>query len=174
MVIFARFHVKKLLNEAMDQLRQAERKEHAALKGHKYTFLKNPENLSAKRQDQLADLIKLYPTLGEAYRLKVLFDDVWQMPTPEAAAFFLEEWVAEVERQKIGPFMKFGRTVMVHKRGIINFCVTKISNGILEGINNKIQFAKRRARGYRNSDNFINMIYFLCSKLKFTYLLNST
>lgn len=174
MVIFARFHVKKLLNEAMDQLRQAERKEHAALKGHKYTFLKNPENLSAKRQDQLADLIKLYPTLGEAYRLKVLFDDVWQMPTPEAAASFLEEWVAEVECQKIGPFMKFGRTVMVHKRGIINFCVTKISNGILEGINNKIQFAKRRARGYRNSDNFINMIYFLCSRLKFTYPLNST
>lgn len=96
------------------------------------------------------------------------------MPTPEAASAFLEDWVAEVERQKIGPFMKFGRTIMVHKYGIINFCVTKISNGILEGINNKIQVAKRRARGYRNTDNFINMIYFLCGKLKFTYPLKTT
>lgn len=83
---FDRFHVKKLLNEAMDQLRQAERKEHIQLKGHKYTFLKNPENLSTKRQDELAALIKLYPMLGEAYRLKVLFDDIWQMPTPEDAS----------------------------------------------------------------------------------------
>ncbi|SDW77507.1 Transposase [Nitrosomonas communis] len=39
---------------------------------------------------------------------------------------------------------------------------------ILESINNKIQLAKRRARGYRNINNFINMIYFLYGKLRFT------
>jgi len=39
-------------------------------------------------------------------------------------------------------------------------------------INSKIQMAKRRVRGYRNTDNFINMIYFLCLKLKFSYPLN--
>ncbi|HHT30190.1 MAG TPA: transposase, partial [Petrimonas mucosa] len=33
----------------------------------------------------------------------------------------------------------------------------------------KIQLAKKRARGYRNSRNFINMIYFTCGKLKFDY-----
>ena len=45
---FDRFHVVKLLNEAMDQVRKTERKEHAELSGHKYTFLKNKENLSIK------------------------------------------------------------------------------------------------------------------------------
>ncbi|MGB4664797.1 MAG: transposase, partial [Bacteroidales bacterium] len=45
----------------------------------------------------------------------------------------------------------------------------KITTGVIEGINNKIQLAKRRARGYRNINNFINMIYFLCAKLKFDY-----
>ncbi|MGB4490049.1 MAG: transposase, partial [Bacteroidales bacterium] len=45
----------------------------------------------------------------------------------------------------------------------------KITTGVIEGINNKIQLAKRRARGYRNINNFINMIYFLCGKLKFDY-----
>jgi hypothetical protein len=39
----------------------------------------------------------------------------------------------------------------------------------MEGINNKIQLAKRRARGYRNIDNYINMIYFIADKMKFNY-----
>ncbi len=51
---------------------------------------------------------------------------------------------------------------------------TKITNGILEGLNCKIQLAKRRARGYRNIENFKNMIYFLCGKLKFDYPLYFT
>jgi len=68
-ITFDRFHVVKLLNEAMNQVRIAERKEHDALKGHKYTFLKNRENLSDKKEKELDELIKLYPTLGEAYRL---------------------------------------------------------------------------------------------------------
>ena len=69
--------------------------------------------------------------------------------------------------------MKFARTVKAHLSGIINFVETHITNAILESVNNKIQMAKRRARGYRNVDNFINMIYFLCGKLKFDYPFNS-
>lgn len=79
-ITFDRFHIVKLLNQAMNQVRIGERKEHAALKGHKYTFLRNRENLSSKRETELAELITLYPTLGEAYRLKVLFNDLWAMP----------------------------------------------------------------------------------------------
>jgi transposase len=40
---------------------------------------------------------------------------------------------------------------------------------MLEGINSKVQLAKRNARGFRNTGNFINMIYFLCGKLTFDY-----
>tara|TARA_B110000908_G_scaffold149527_1_gene182830 strand:- start:506 stop:730 length:225 start_codon:yes stop_codon:yes gene_type:complete len=64
-------------------------------------------------------------------------------------------------------FIKFSRTVIKHKDGIINFVTTRINNGILEGINSNIQLAKKRARGYRNTDDFISMIYFLCGKLNF-------
>lgn len=64
--LFDRFHVVKLLNEAMDKVRQAERKEHDELKGHKYTFLKNRNHLSDSKQKALSELITLYPTLGEA------------------------------------------------------------------------------------------------------------
>lgn len=159
----------KLLNEAMDPVRKAERKEHAALKGHQYTFLKNHGNLSETKQQELAEMIQLYPTLGEAYRLKTLFSDLWDMPDKPAAEAFLTQWCAEVEAAKIPAFMKFAKTVRAHWSGIVHFVESRLSNGLLEGTNHKAQLAKRRARGYRNIDNFINMIYFLCGKLQFSY-----
>jgi transposase len=171
---FDRFHVVKLLNEAMDKVRQAERKEHAELKGHKYTFLKNKQNLSETKQKALSELITLYPTLGEAYRLKELFNDLWEMEDEEEATAFLVNWCDEVEKTNMPPFKQFVKMIKSHWTGIVNFCETQINNGILEGINSKIQLAKRRARGYRKTENFINMIYFLCGKLKFDYPLYSS
>lgn len=171
---FDRFHIVKLLHEAMNKVRQSERKEHDELKGHKYTFLKDKEKLSKKRQQSLSDLITLFPNLGKAYRLKELFNDLWEMETEEEATQFLVSWCKEVEDENIEPFKQFANTVKAHWTGIVNFCETGINNGILEGINNKIQLAKRRARGYRCVKNFINMIYFLCGKLKFDYPLYSS
>lgn len=171
---FDRFHVVKLLNEAMNKVRQLERKEHDELKGHKYIFLKNPEDLSGKKREALSKMIKLFPTLGEAYRLKELFNDLWDMDTEEEGTAFLVGWCEEVDASGIEPFKQFSKTLKSHWSGIVNFCETQINNGILEGINNKIQLAKRRARGYRCVRNFINMIYFLCGKLKFDYPLYSS
>ena len=97
---FDRFHVKKLLNEAMDNVRKIERKEHAELKGHKYTFLKNKNNLSLSKKEDLNKLSTLFPTLGKAYRLKELFDDVWDMDTPKEASAFIDQWIEEVKESK--------------------------------------------------------------------------
>ena len=119
-------------------------------------------------------MIILYPTLGEAYRLKVLFNDLWEMPDKPAADAFLRQCCVEVDAAKIPAFMKFANTVRAHGPGIVHFVESRLTNGILEGINSKIQLAKRRARGYRNINNFINMIYFLCGKLKFDYPLYFT
>jgi len=91
------------------------------------------------------------------------------MPDKPAAEAFLKLWCAEVEEANIPAFMKFARTVKAHRSGIVHYVESHISNGILEGINNKVQLAKRRARGFRNIDNFINMIHFLCGKLKYDY-----
>jgi len=173
-ITFDRFHVTKLLNEAMDKVRKIERKEHDDLKGQKYVFLKNRQNLTNKQEETLVKMIELYPTLRQAYRLKVLFNDLWEMPTLTAANAFLRQWCADVESAKIPAFMNFVKTVKAHWSGIVHFIESKITNGILEGINNKVQLAKRRARGFRNTGNFINMIYFLCGKLKFDYPLYFT
>lgn len=173
-ITFDRFHVVKLLNEAMNKVRADERKEHDALKGQKYTFLKNRDNLSEKQEKSLTELILLYPTLGEAYRLKTLFNDLWEMPDKKAATAFLKQWCKDVAKAKIPAFERFANTVRAHWSGILHFVETHISNGILEGINSKVQLAKRRARGYKNMKNFINMIYLLCGKMKFDYPLYFT
>lgn len=168
-ITFDRFHVKALLNKAMDNVRKAEYKLHNVLKGHKYLFLKANKNLSSRQKLERNKLLELLPNIGKAYRLKLLFDDFWEMKNEQDAHGFLAYWCDIVKESKIGPMMKFANTVKAHWTGIINHLKSKISNGILEGTNSKVQLAKRRARGYSNKTNFINMIYFLCGKLKFNY-----
>jgi transposase len=168
-ITFDRFHVVKLLNEAMDTVRRLEQKESRDLKGHKYTFLKDWDHLSDKRRGELVELMDLYPTLGEAYRLKALFNDLWEMPNRKSAEAHLKAWTEAVQRAGIQPFLQFAKTVKAHWSGIVRFIESHLTNGLLEGINHKIQLAKRRARGYRNVENFINMAYFLCGKLDFSF-----
>ena len=134
-ITFDRFHVVKLLNEAMNKVRQQERLEHDELKGHKYTFLKNPDSLSDSKKTALSELITLFPKLGEAYRLKTLFNDLWDMPNKQTATAFINDWCSEVEQSKIQPFMTFVKTVKSHQSGIVNFVETHITNAILESIN---------------------------------------
>lgn len=173
-ITFDKFHVVKMLNEAMDSVRKLERREHQLLKTHKYTFLKSSTKLSERQKEQREELIDLLPTIGKAYRLKTLFNDFWEFSDKEEAEGFLAYWCDLVDEENIMPFKKFANTVKAHWSGIMNYIESQIANGILEGINSKIQLAKRRARGYRNITNFINMIYFTTSKLKFDYPLYST
>ena len=136
--------------------------------------VKNRENLTKTKEQALDEMIKLYPTLGEAYRLKVLFNDLWAMPNKPATDAFMMQWCVEVDAAKIPAFMKFANTAGSHWLGIVHFVESNMTNGILEGTNSKIQLAKPWASGYRNITNFINMIYFLCGKLKFDYPLYFT
>ncbi len=72
-ITFDRFHVMKDINKAMDEVRKLERVGNEVIKKHRYTFLKN--KISRSLQVKRDSLMELYPTLGEAYRLKCLFRD---------------------------------------------------------------------------------------------------
>jgi transposase len=168
-ITFDKFHVTKIINEAMDTVRKAERKDILELKGHKYLFLKNDRNLNENEKASKYYFLSYYPKLGEAYRLKELFNDFWVIKSEEEASSYLAYWCDIVNDSDIQPFMKAANTIKAHWSGIVNYIKSKINNGILEGINSKIQLAKKRARGYRNIYNFINMIYFITGKLNFDY-----
>ena len=171
-ITFDKFHVTKEVNKAMDELRKTERKGNDLLKGHKYTFLKS--RLSPELRTERDLLVEMYPKLGEGYRLKELFNDFWQFKDKEEAEGYLAFWCDSAIESGIFSFRQLVNTIKLHWRGIINYIESRINNGILEGINSKIQLAKKRARGFRNTENFINMIYFICGKLKFSYPLYFT
>jgi len=171
-ITFDKFHVVKEVHKAMDELRKQERKGNNFLKGHKYTFLKN--RISEALFEQREMLLEYYPKLGEGYRLLQLFKEFWNIQNPEEAEGYLAFWCDMVEESDISSFLGVVKTIKAHWSGIMNYITSRITNGILEGINSKIQLMKKRARGYRKIENYINMIYFTCGKLKFDYPLYST
>ncbi len=171
-ITFDKFHIVKEVNNAMDELRRLERKDHDILKGHRYTFLK--QKLSSAKFIEREYLMELYPRLGEGYRLQQLLKDFWDIKETENAESYLAYWCDSVKDSGIYPFIKVANMIKAHWSGVINYIESRITNGILEGINSKIQLVKKRARGYRKISNFISMIYFTCGKLKIDYQPKST
>lgn len=172
-IVFDKFHLVQSLNKSLDEVRIAERKGNELLKGHKYTVLKKYDNLSKEKKSDLDNILIMYPTLGEAYRLRELFMDLFRIPEPQEAKGYLWFWCDMADASGIFPYQKFVKMIKAHWSGIVAYFDKKVTNGVLEGINSKIQLAKRRARGFRNINNYINMIYFLTAKLKFNYPLYS-
>ena len=114
-------------------------------------------------------MLDKFKNLADGYTLVQMFKDFWIINESQDAMGYLAFWCDLAENSNLAPFIKASKTIKNHWQGIVNYTQSRISNGILEGINSKIQLAKKRARGYRNIDNFINMIYFIAGKLKFNY-----
>jgi transposase len=165
-VTFDKFHIVKLINEALDQTRRIEQAQCKGLKKTRYSWLGNNEKLDEATRQQLDALSRSYPRMGAAYRLKLQFNTFWQTDSAGQAEVFLKSWIAKAREIGNTPFDRLAKTLENHTQGILNHITFAINNGILEGINSKIQLAKRRARGYRNIQNFINMVYYLTADLK--------
>jgi transposase len=91
-IVFDKFHLIKLLNEALDEVRRLERKGNELLKCHRYTILRKYENLSRAKKAELYALLPLYPKLGESYRLRQLFLDVFDVKNANEAKGYLWFW----------------------------------------------------------------------------------
>lgn len=91
------------------------------------------------------------------YHLKEL-DQLWIQPNCQQAAAFLCYWADRTK--ELFNMNRLCKSIFKHFQGIINFVESKLTNGLLEGMNSKIQFIKRAARGYRYTENFKRMILF--------------
>jgi transposase len=138
------------------------------LKNTRYIFLKNPENLTKKQSEQLKgiNLKDLNLKTMRAYHLRLNFQELWLQP-PGQAEGFLKKWYYWATHSRIEPMKEAAKTMKLHWDCILNWFKSKISNGILEGINSLVQAAKARARGYRTNDYLITMIYLITGKLQF-------
>lgn len=170
-ITFDKFHVVKLLNEAVDQVRREEQKSRPELKGTRYLWIRNPLTLSAK---QIAQYDRLHlPSLNlktaRAYHLKLAFQEIWQLPLAQAEQH-LKAWYRWAIRSQLEPMKRFARTIREHWTGVLNWFQSGISNGMLEGLNSLIQAAKSKARGYRSTRNLIAMAYLIGGRLKLATL----
>ena len=167
-ITFDRFHIMKVLNEAVDEVRREEAKTRPELAKSRYVWLKNPEHLRQSQREQLAALTlpKLNLKTARAWHIKLNFQELFQQK-PEEAPAFLKRWSFWATHSRLDPIKRAAATIRRHRDGILRWFTSRLSNGILEGLNSLIQAAKSRARGFRTTKNFIAMIYLLGAKLKF-------
>lgn len=165
-VVFDRFHVVKLFNEKLSDLRRqvqnsAEAMAKQVLKGTRWLLLKNPENLDADKNElsRLEEALRLNQPLATAYYLKEDLRRFWDQPDKAAGRRFLSDWIARAEASGITMLKKFARTLRVYRFGLLAWYDHPISTGPLEGTNNKIKTLQRRAYGYRDREYFTLRVY---------------
>jgi transposase len=162
-----RYHIVQMLSRAVDEVRRGEQRQAKGLKKTRYLWLKRPSRLTARQREDLVYYRRRYQRTARAYEFRLDFDDMWSLPDAELADAYLDDWCARVYRSKLKPLMDFVDTVEAHWDDILRWFKTRITNGVLEGINSLIQAVKRRARGYRTDRNYIAMIYMTAGKLDF-------
>jgi transposase len=160
-LVFDHFHVIKLFNEKLSQLRrdlyrQAAADDQEVLKGTRWLLLKNPEDLDPAR-DELARLEKalhLNQPLATAYYLKEELRQLWNRADKAAATTFLESWIARAQASGIAVLRSFAKTLRRHEEGLLAYYDYPLSTGPLEGTNNKIRALQRQAYGFRDLEFF--------------------
>lgn len=169
-ILFDRFHIVKHLNEAVDAARrelwrQLTTKERASFKGTRWLLLKNPWNLNSGQQERLSTLVRWNSPLVRAWYLKESFQLFWSYKQPWRAQQHLLKWMNSAMRSKLEPFKKFVGMLRSHLDGVLAWTKTRLSNGAVEGMNNKIKSISHRSFGFRSAETFIAAIYHCCARL---------
>ena len=152
-IVFDHFHIIKLVNEKLSDLRrevqrEAEEKlQKDVLKGTRWLLLKNQENLDERRNERqrLEEALKLNQPLATAYYLKEDLRQVWTQRSKEAAAVFLKDWCNRAYTSGIRLLSQLANTLGAHRHGILAWYDHHISTGPLEGTINKIRTMQRQA-----------------------------
>ncbi len=169
-IVHDRFHISQHLNQAVDRVRRAENKEldkqgDSRLKGTRYHWLRNEKNIAAEDKECFAKLKKSELKVARAWALKELFREFWNYRYAGWAARHFERWYAWAIRSRLEPIKEKARMIKTHLSNILTYFKHRISNGVAEGLNSRIQTIKANARGYRSFDGFGNSILFYCGGL---------
>jgi transposase len=164
-ITFDRFHVMKLVNEAVDEVRRREAREKAYLKGTRYIWLKNTENLTPEQADALKELEGENLDTMQAYQIRMNLQEVFRMGSLVDAARFLRRWVTWVGICDLAPMKRVAKTISDKAAQILAAITTGLSNGFLEAINARVQAAKRMAKGYKSKRNLKAMIYIVAGDI---------
>ena len=158
-IVVDKFHLIRHINGALDKVRSrlqggSRRGKRRDLFKSRYILLKGAERLADWEKTRLNQLFYHYPELKRAWMLKEGFrawygerDRSWA----EERLSLLEERIAN---DSLPEFKELLHTFTNWREEILNYFDYRITNGFVEGKNNRIKTIKRMAYGYRNLDNF--------------------
>lgn len=169
-IAYDHFHIAKLANEALDEVRRKLVRElrpddsaaAKAVKNLRWPTLHRHENLPEQHVEALAALHPTKP-LGRAYLLKEdLLDALGRRHHTAGSTDHISTWIKWASRSRLEPFVRLGRTLRDHLAGIRAFLEHRITNGLAEGVNNKIRLLSHRAFGFHSAAPMIATIYLCC------------
>ncbi|MCU7881349.1 MAG: ISL3 family transposase [Candidatus Thiodiazotropha sp. (ex Lucinoma aequizonata)] len=155
--ILDRFHIMAHLSKAIDEVRAQEARElkekgyEPILTKTRWLLLKRPENLTAKQDIKLPELLQYNLKSIRSYLLKEEFQLYWQYTIPYWAGEFLEQWRTKTMRSKIEAMKRVAKMLKRHRPLLLNWfrAKKKFSSGIIEGFNTKAKVTTRKAYGFR-------------------------
>ncbi|NOX79639.1 MAG: ISL3 family transposase [Deltaproteobacteria bacterium] len=173
-VVFDRYHVMALMNRKIDSLRREQQRTLDAegkrnLKGSRFLLLRNYHSLSEKYQTKLNTLLDANQTLFTMHLMKEQLRLFWRQGTRDRADKFFKQWCFDALMSGIKQLISVGITILRRRSSLLNYYPHRITNGPLEGLNNKIKTLKRQAYGFRDMEYFKLRLYDLhTSKYAFT------
>ncbi|MGH2375544.1 MAG: ISL3 family transposase [bacterium] len=169
-VLFDRFHIVQHLNRALDEVRRSEVRrltgqQKVDIKKTRFLLLKNPWNLKPAEKNRLSLLVRWNMPVVRAYYLKEVFQLFWEYQQPARAKSHLHRWMHSAMRSRLQPCKEFVGLLRAHLDGVLAWTRARVSNGAVEGMNNKIKLVSHRSFGFRDARNYIPAIYHTCAQL---------
>lgn len=163
-LVFDKFHIMQHLLKAVDEVRREEARElkktnPELLKRTRYIWLKNPENLTDKQRARLGHLEQLNLRCNRAYLLKESFREFWGYKRKGWARRFLNKWFWWATHSRLKPMRNFAWMLRNHEENILTYFDERITNGAVEGMNNKAKVVSHRCYGFRTANNYITALY---------------
>lgn len=170
-IVFDRYHLKKHLNDCIDNLRramvnQADNEQKVYIKNKRWVLLKNQVNHNEQDKQALEQLKHINNPLYEAYLLKEQFDEFFDCPHKKSGRKFIKNWYQSIPNIIKSYFEPFYNMIMRYLDGVLAYLEYRYTNAVAEGLNNKIKVLKRMAYGYRNEQYFQLKILRRCGYLK--------
>lgn len=136
------------------------------IKNSAYALGKAPEHLTENQRAKVAMIAENNSRLYRAYRMKETLRLLLKIKDVDEAAAELKRWLWWASHSRIDAFKKLYLKIKRHREHILNTIRLGMSNARIEATNNKIKLIVRKAYGFRNIQNMLDMVYLVCSDLR--------
>ena len=165
-IVYDHFHVIKLMNERMNNLRRRtmnklEDEQKKELKAKRFLLLRNEESLSEEADGELKKLWFEVKDLGTTSRMKEHLRNIYKLADSDSLAqptFLL--WSEKAEATGIHCLKQRAKTLRHRLDGLLAYWKhAKLTSASQEGFNNKIGWLTCQAYGYRDEEYLHVKIY---------------